>query len=256
LQKKETTLSEIPRQLKAETAQKDMPIDDQDTDNNEAKVDVPAIPPPAAQDCSRRIQQNAKQPKVIPISHCSSKLLHFPLCKPELSIVNLFLFRLRSQKFRLPDGKPSVPPDQLLVKQAGQKGEGAFTLGPIEKDDFVCEYIGKLIAENDICVSGIKKQKFPPQLETWTQKGNFSFFFQTMNGQSWCIDANETTGPGRKINHSMTGNLKGVVVETKGKSPRIFFKAVRNIEPNEELTYDYGERETKVIQNHPWLAPT
>ena len=45
LQKKETTLSEIPRQLKAETAQKDMPIDDQDTDNNEAKVDMPAIPP-------------------------------------------------------------------------------------------------------------------------------------------------------------------------------------------------------------------
>lgn len=35
--------------------------------------------------------------------------------------------------------------------------------------------------------------------------------------------------------------------------PRLFFKAVRDIEAGEELGYSYGEKDPEVIKTNKWL---
>ena len=102
--------------------------------------------------------------------------------------------------------------------------------------------------------SGTRKT-FPPNVDDWTPEGNFSFFFRTRNGKYYCIDANNSTGLGRKINHSKKSpNVKPIVIEKVMEKPRLFFKAIRDIMANEELLYDYGETQEDVITAHPWLG--
>ncbi len=68
------------------------------------------------------------------------------------------------------------------------------------------------------------------------------------------VDATEESGRmGRLINHSRNGNLITKVVEVK-KTPRLVFVAKRDIDLNEELNYDYGDRSRKSLRHHPWLA--
>ena len=68
------------------------------------------------------------------------------------------------------------------------------------------------------------------------------------------IDATFDDGKcGRPINHGKKSpNLRPVITTTDG-IPHLFFTAQRNIEAGEELLYDYGERDTTVIQSNPWL---
>ena len=117
----------------------------------------------------------------------------------------------------------------------------------------MCEYTGMLISKSDVPKSA--KTKFPPAIEDWSLSQNcFAFFFKTLNGATWCIDGEEATGPARKINHSRLGaNVKPFVNEDTPKKPRLFFKAMRDIEVGEELLYDYGEREKSIMKVHPWL---
>lgn len=141
----------------------------------------------------------------------------------------------------------------LVVQPAGQKGYGAFAGEDIEKNAVVCEYVGKLISEDDIDKS--VRKKFPPNIEDWTtSKSCFAFFFKTMDGKSWCIDAADADGPGRMINHSSKNfNLRPCVNESEKSHPRLFFKASRDIKSGEELCYDYGERDKSIVDDHPWL---
>ena len=154
---------------------------------------------------------------------------------------------LRSKKFRI-ENRPSVVPETLEIRKVEGKGEGVFCSSIIERGDFVCEYIGELL-------SSTKREKFPPEIDKYTPEGNFSLFFQTMDGKTHCIDAMNSTGPGRKINHvTKGGNLKPVVMESTMQKPRIFFKALRNIYPGEELLYPYGELDKEAIENFPFLG--
>ena len=57
------------------------------------------------------------------------------------------------------------------------------------------------------------------------------------------IDGTKETGRfGRLINHSRlepNAASKKVIIEGK---PRLYIVAIRDIEPGEEITYDYGDR--------------
>ena len=72
------------------------------------------------------------------------------------------------------------------------------------------------------------------------------------------IDATtETDRLGRLINHSKTKtNLKPKISLDKDNMPRLIFCATRIIEPEEELSYDYGERRRDIILSNPWLKET
>lgn len=68
------------------------------------------------------------------------------------------------------------------------------------------------------------------------------------------VDATADNGRmGRLVNHSRTNpNVVTKVEEVEGK-PRLYLMADRDIEPGEELQYDYGDRSPEVLQAHPWL---
>ena len=74
------------------------------------------------------------------------------------------------------------------------------------------------------------------------------------------IDATkETDRLGRLINHSIEKtktNLKPKISRDKDNMPRLIFCANRIIEPEEELSYDYGERRRDIISSNPWLVET
>lgn len=157
----------------------------------------------------------------------------------------------RSQKFRI-DGRLSVNPAFLEIRPVAGKGEGLFSTSPIEQGEFVCEYKGELLSN---LTASKKRNKWPPDVDDWTTEGNFSFFFETKSGQQFCIDANNSTCMGRKINHSRKKfNVKPIVIEEVKGKPRLFFKAVRNIPVGEEILYDYGEKAQDILLVHPWLC--
>ena len=68
------------------------------------------------------------------------------------------------------------------------------------------------------------------------------------------LDATNDDGrAGRYINHSKSAlNLLPKVIEAPD-GPHIAFFAARNISAEQEVLYDYGERNPQIIQSHPWL---
>lgn len=72
-----------------------------------------------------------------------------------------------------------------------------------------------------------------------------------------CVDATKPTGRyGRLINHSRKAlNCKTKVVE-HNDIPHLIFIALRDIEADEEILYDYGERDRNAIRSNPWLTKT
>ena len=68
------------------------------------------------------------------------------------------------------------------------------------------------------------------------------------------MDATTNNGRmGRMVNHSKKCPNVIPKIEEDG-IPRICLFAARDIDENEELLYDYGERNAKVVQCHPWLT--
>jgi len=145
----------------------------------------------------------------------------------------------------------------FLATSTKCEGLGLFAAEDIPCGVSLCEYEGKLISSKDISSKHWKKAKFPPDIDEWTgqlSKGCFAFFFQTLDGDTWCIDAEHTFSYGKWINHSkLQFNLKPYVCEKKKKAPRLFFKSIRDISAREELFYDYGEEEEEAVNAHPWL---
>ena len=59
---------------------------------------------------------------------------------------------------------------------------------------------------------------------------------------------------GRLVNHSKKApNVISKVIEVK-ECPYLCLMADRDIEPGEELQYDYGDRKAEVLSSFPWLA--
>lgn len=68
------------------------------------------------------------------------------------------------------------------------------------------------------------------------------------------VDATaESDRLGRLVNHSRNGNLttKTVVIDN---TPHLVLIAKEDIQPGEEVTYDYGDRSKVSLRFHPWLA--
>lgn len=73
---------------------------------------------------------------------------------------------------------------------------------------------------------------------------------------SYCsLDCTEDNGRlGRLLNHSKKSpNVQTSAIGVQGR-PCLIFKALRDVEPGEELCYDYGDRSQRHIELFPWLA--
>ena len=69
------------------------------------------------------------------------------------------------------------------------------------------------------------------------------------------MDATKDNGRlGRLLNHSKTAaNVATRLHEIDG-DPYLCLMAARDVQPGEELVYDYGERSSEALLSHPWLA--
>lgn len=132
------------------------------------------------------------------------------------------------------------------VKIFPDKGRGIITTKAFKRGEFVIEYYGELISYEEA-----KRRE-----EIYTDKENigcYMYYFRFRNKQ-YCVDATkETDRLGRLINHSKKGNLKTRTFLIE-ESPHLVLFASRDIEPGEELSYDYGDRRKAALETHPWLA--
>lgn len=104
---------------------------------------------------------------------------------------------------------------KLLVKRS-IAGLGLFAGEPIKKGTCIIEYVGRVISE----------------AEEYTSRSKYLF---SINSKK-TIDGQDRSNTARYINHSCHPNAEAEVI--KG---RVFIMAIKNILPDEEIFYDYGE---------------
>jgi SET domain-containing protein len=121
----------------------------------------------------------------------------------------------------MPSVKPARP---YVVRNSAIHGRGVFAARPIEKGTRVIEYKGERVSWKN----ALKRPDSDPDNPFHT------FFFSLDDGR--VIDAGVGGNAARWINHSCAPNC-----ETKEDDEgRVFIYARKNIEPGDELTYDYS----------------
>lgn len=140
------------------------------------------------------------------------------------------------------------PKEQIEQREDPQelKGRfGVFARRCISKGAFVCEYAGDLIDRKEA-----ERRDFIYEMKS---KGSYMFYFN-WNNRCYCLDATEPTRRlGRLVNHSRKRPNCKMEIFTHENKPYLILTAIKDIQPNEELLYDYGERNKDVIKANPWL---
>lgn len=124
-----------------------------------------------------------------------------------------------------------------------EKGRSVFSKIYMKKGDFVCYYEGNVLSKKE----GLRR------IRDASTASCYYFFFKNKE-QQLCIDAtSENYTFGRLINHSRKeANLKPYSCQINGQ-PKIGFKLQKDILPNTELLYNYGETDPLIISQNPWL---
>lgn len=124
----------------------------------------------------------------------------------------------------------SWTPSQIVRRRSKVHGWGVFALSPITKNTRIIDYDGELI-----------DRKESLQRETrYLEKGCIWCF--TVN-RRWVRDANVRGNVARFINHACRPNCYSHITKRT-----IWIRAGRNIEPGEELTYDYNTDGDRTIE--------
>lgn len=122
---------------------------------------------------------------------------------------------------------------------------GVFATRKINKAAFVCEYAGDLIDR--------REAERRDEIYELNRKGSYMFYFN-WNNKCYCLDATEPTYRlGRLVNHSRKNPNAKMEIFTHSNKPYLILTAIREIQPNEEILYDYGERNKNAIKANPWL---
>jgi len=95
-------------------------------------------------------------------------------------------------------------------------GLGLIALKPIAKGTRIIEYFGPLVPNDEV------------------EKRNGKYFFGV--NSKWSIDGSPRNNIARYINHSCSPNAEAIVSANR----RIWIWSRRNIQPGEEITYNYG----------------
>ena len=115
------------------------------------------------------------------------------------------------------------------------KGWGVRSPDFLPKGSFICEYIGEYISDDEAESRGIRydNQKMSRIMDV------------VGDGKDvvrMCIDATHFSNLARFLNHSCDPNCykQRILCDHMSRLPRIAFFTLRDIQPLEELTYDYG----------------
>ena len=112
---------------------------------------------------------------------------------------------------------------RIQVRRSGVHGKGVFAVQKIAEGETIIEYVGEVINWKE----ALRRHPHDPK------DPNHTFYFHI--DENRVIDAKVGGNSSRWINHSCDPNC-----EADEEDGRVFIKALRNIEPGEELNYDYG----------------
>ncbi len=143
-------------------------------------------------------------------------------------------------KIQIPTDLPSKTSGRkIAVRQSGIHGKGVYALQPLKKGERIIEYKGEVIDWPE----ALRRHPHDPS------DPNHTFYF-TLDDE-FVIDGKVNGNSARWINHACDANCEADLVEVGGRT-RVFIEARRNIQPGEELFYDYGlvldEKHTKKIK--------
>ena len=124
---------------------------------------------------------------------------------------------------------------RIQVRRSGVHGRGVYAIASIEAGDTLIEYTGERIDWDE----ALRRHPHDPK------QPNHTFYFHLDTGQ--VIDALHGGNSSRWINHACEPNCQAD--ETDG---RVFIRALRDLQPGDELFYDYGlvldERQTSRLK--------
>ena len=114
---------------------------------------------------------------------------------------------------------PAIPSNKPYRVGRSPTGLGLFATKPIKKGTKIIRYFGPLLDS---------KKKKEDAIEN-------KYLFELTN--RWTIDGSVRKNVARYINHACKPNAESDVRPRKRK---VFIRAIKNIEPGEEINYDYG----------------
>jgi SET domain-containing protein len=116
-------------------------------------------------------------------------------------------------------------PRRIQVRRSGVHGRGVYAVGPIAAGERIVEYTGERISDEEAA----RRHPADPA------DPHHTFYFSLEGGG--VIDARHKGNSARWINHACAPSGPNCeAAEVKG---RVFIHALRDIEPGEELFYDY-----------------
>ena len=114
---------------------------------------------------------------------------------------------------------PAISPNKPYRVGRSKTGLGLFATKPIKKGTKIIRYFGPILDS---------RKKDEDAIEN-------KYLFE-LNGR-WTIDGSVRENIARYINHACKPNAESDVRPRKRK---VFIRAIKNIEPGEEINYDYG----------------
>ncbi len=130
---------------------------------------------------------------------------------------------------------PAAAGRRIQVRRSGVHGKGVFAVAALARKEVIIEYKGEVISWKE----ALRRHPHDPS------DPNHTFYFHIDDGN--VIDAKVGGNSARWINHACQPNCEADEV-----NGRVFIKALRGIQPGEELFYDYGlvldERQTRKVK--------
>jgi hypothetical protein len=114
---------------------------------------------------------------------------------------------------------PSIPSYKPYRVGRSRTGLGLFATKPIKKGTKIIRYFGPLLDS---------KKKEEDAIEN-------KYLFELTN--RWTIDGSVRENIARYINHACKPNAES---DVKPRKRKVFIRAIKDIEPGEEINYDYG----------------
>ena len=114
---------------------------------------------------------------------------------------------------------PSISSNKPYRVGRSRTGLGLFATKPIKKGTRIIRYFGPLLDS---------KKKDEDAIEN-------KYLFELTN--RWTIDGSVRDNVARYINHACKPNAES---DVKPRKRKVFIRAIKNIEPGDEINYDYG----------------
>lgn len=118
---------------------------------------------------------------------------------------------------------------KIEVRRSPVHGNGVFAVERIPAGTLVCEYRGEMIGAEEAERRAEARSREDPRAPIYVFEID----------EDLCIDATDTAedNPARFINHSCEENCEAV---WNLRERRLEIRALRDVEPGEELSFDYG----------------